>query len=170
MNNKSDGQSLVEFALLLPIIMLLMLGVLEIGRAIFITIKVTNGATAGAVYASQNPSAAQDSQDITTAVTCDINGVTFRSPYFPPTCNSSGSIQVTTQSVSGCYCANTGAASCSNPLSGEGDCGGLSCSEGQILVECVQVTTNATFSPLFRYPGLPSSFQANGSAVMRVRK
>lgn len=169
MKSKSEGQSLVEFALLLPIIMLLMLGVLEIGRAIFITIKVTNGATAGAVYASQNPTAAENSQAITTAVTCDINAVTFRSPYQPPTCNSNGSIQVTTQSLSGCYCADTGAASCSNPLSGQGECGGLSC-PGQILVECVQVTTNATFMPLFRYPGLPSSFQANGSAVMRVRK
>jgi Flp pilus assembly protein TadG len=174
MKYKSEGQSLVEFALLLPIMMLLMLGVLEVGRAIFITIKVTNGATAGAVYGSQNPTAAQDSQGITTAVTCDINTVTFRSPYQPPTCNSNGSIQVTTQSFSGCYCANSEAVSCSNPLSGLGDCagpsGGLSCEEGQILVECVQVTTNATFLPLFRYPGLPSSFQANGSAIMRVRK
>ncbi len=170
MRYKSEGQSLVEFALLLPVMMLLMLGVLEIGRAIFITVKVTNGATAGAVYASQNPSAAQNSQNIATAVACDINGVTFSSPYFPPTCNSTGSIQVTTQSSSGCYCAGSGAASCTNPISGEGACGGLSCPEGQILVECVQVTTNAIFQPLFPYPGLPSSFQANGNAVMRVRK
>ena len=38
------------------------------------------------------------------------------------------------------------------------------------VVECVQVTTTASFNPIFSYPGLPTSYTANGRAVMRVRR
>lgn len=165
---RSEGQSLVEFALLLPIVMLLMLGVLEVGRAIAITIKVTNGATAGAVYASQNPTTAEATTAIQNAVVCDTNTATFAGADHYPSCNYSNS-QVTVVSSYGCVCDQGGATSCTNPISGVGSCSNVSCPGGQIA-ECVQVKTQETFAPLFSYPGLPRSYQANGSAIMRVRK
>ena len=55
-----SGQTLLEFALMLPFMMLLLLGIAEIGRAAFITITVTNAATAGAEYGSQNSTTAKD--------------------------------------------------------------------------------------------------------------
>jgi Flp pilus assembly protein TadG len=42
------GQSLVEFALLLPILALIIFGVLELGRAFFAFIAITNAAREGA--------------------------------------------------------------------------------------------------------------------------
>jgi len=165
---QSEGQTLVEFALLLPIVMILMLGLLEVGRAIAITIKVTNGATAGAVYASQNPTTAESTTGIQNAVTCDINNARFTGADHYPNCNYSMG-QVTVVSSYGCVCDQGGATSCTNPISGVGSCSTVSCPGGQIA-ECVQIKTQEMFVPLFPYPGLPSSYQANGNAIMRVRK
>lgn len=171
MKHKSAGQSLVECALLLPFMMVLMLGILEIGRAIFITIKVTNGATAGAGYGTQNPATAGDPIGIENAALCDADGAVFptQGPLLP-VCNTSGILTRSniTPTV-GCTCDGGGGNSC-NPMPAE-SCASFSCSSGSgIVVECVQVQTQATYSPLFPYPGLPSQFVANGNAIMRVRK
>lgn len=165
---QSEGHSLVEFALLLPAVMLLMLGILEVGRGIAITLKITNGATAGAVYASQNPTTAENEAGIQNTVLCDIDTATFAGTDHYPNCNYTNN-QVTIVSTYGCVCDQGGATSCTNPISGVGSCSTISCPSGQIA-ECVQVTTHETFAPLFQYPGLPSSYQANGNAIMRVRK
>jgi len=45
-----SGQSLVEVALLLPFLVLMMLGVIELGRYAYIGILVGNAARAGAAY------------------------------------------------------------------------------------------------------------------------
>jgi len=46
--NPPKGQGLVEFALLLPILVLIIFGVLELGRAFFAFIAITNAAREGA--------------------------------------------------------------------------------------------------------------------------
>lgn len=53
---KQRGQSLVEFALLLPLLILLLGGVLELGRLFFAYVAVTDAAAEGATYASIYPS------------------------------------------------------------------------------------------------------------------
>jgi len=53
-SKKTRGQSLVEFALILPILLLLVLGALDIGRIITTKIAVTNAAREGANYLSRN--------------------------------------------------------------------------------------------------------------------
>lgn len=58
------GQSLVEFALILPILLILMLGILDFGRAIAAYNSVSNGARSGARVAIVN----QDSDAIEAAV------------------------------------------------------------------------------------------------------
>jgi len=144
------GQSLVEFALMLPFMAVLLIGIVEIGRAAFISVVVSHGATAGVEYGAQNTTTASDIAGMTMAATQDSNyAVMTATPTY------------------GCQCDDGAGTSCTNPVPPEGSCSGISCS-GQV-VECVQVKTNATFTPLFNYPGLPSSFQANGNAVMRVR-
>lgn len=47
------GQGLVEFALLLPMLMLLMLGAVDFGRAMYAVVAVNNAAYNGAVWAAQ---------------------------------------------------------------------------------------------------------------------
>ncbi len=44
----------MEFAFLLPVLLLLAVGVVELGRAAAFTIAVNNAATAGVEYGSQN--------------------------------------------------------------------------------------------------------------------
>ena len=58
-NNKratrSLGQSLVEFALALPVVIMLMLGVLDFGRAFYIQLALRDAADEGATYAAISP-------------------------------------------------------------------------------------------------------------------
>src|ERR1019366_9541816 len=68
------GQTLLEFAFMLPFMMLLLLGIAEIGRAAFISITVSNAATAGAEYGSQNGTTAADFPGMQNAALCDANG------------------------------------------------------------------------------------------------
>jgi Flp pilus assembly protein TadG len=46
------GQSLVEFALALPVLLLLLLGLVDFGRAFYYTSTIANAARAGAEYAA----------------------------------------------------------------------------------------------------------------------
>ena len=54
--HKSRGQSLVEFAILMPILILLILGTMDFGRLFFTKIALTNAAREGANYLARNPS------------------------------------------------------------------------------------------------------------------
>src|SRR5262245_19336858 len=52
---RSAGQSLVEFALILPVIMVLCLGALDLGRLYYARITVTNAAREGVLEAAGDP-------------------------------------------------------------------------------------------------------------------
>lgn len=53
--SKTRGQALVEFALVLPILLLLILGVIDFSRLITTKIVLTNAAREGASFISRNP-------------------------------------------------------------------------------------------------------------------
>jgi Flp pilus assembly protein TadG len=53
----SKGQSLIEFALLLPLLVLIIFGVLDLGRAFFSFIAITNAAREGARAYTMYPAA-----------------------------------------------------------------------------------------------------------------
>lgn len=46
--NSSRGQSLLEFALILPVLMLVVMGTLDLGRAVYIRTTISNAAREGA--------------------------------------------------------------------------------------------------------------------------
>ena len=54
-NKHPKGQSLVEMALLLPLLLVLIIGALEFGRLFFTHIVITNAAREGAFYLSTHP-------------------------------------------------------------------------------------------------------------------
>lgn len=56
LQNKTRGQAVLEFALLLPILLLLLIGTLEFGRLFFAKIVITNAAREGAYYLSTHNS------------------------------------------------------------------------------------------------------------------
>jgi len=55
MRIKNSGQAVVEFAILLPILILLVMGALDLGRSFFMKIVTTNAAREGAYYLSYHP-------------------------------------------------------------------------------------------------------------------
>jgi len=65
------GQSLVELALTLPILLLLLVGVLDLGRLYFAQITVVNASREGARYATTNPT---NSTGITTKANNEASG------------------------------------------------------------------------------------------------
>jgi Flp pilus assembly protein TadG len=68
-----SGASLLEFALVLPLLLLLLLGVIEIGRYAYVGILVGNAARAGAAYGAQTAITAADTAGITNAASSDFN-------------------------------------------------------------------------------------------------
>src|SRR5262249_9688257 len=125
------GQTLLEFALMLPFLMLLGVGVLEIGRAIAFTIAVNNAAPAGVECGAQDPADGLDIPGMENAATTDAN---FSS--------------TTATATYGCTCDKGQGTSCIYPVPEQDTCSDISCDGGQI-VQCVQVTTHASFLPLF---------------------
>ncbi len=64
---RSRGQSLVEFALILPLMMVLLAAVLDLGRVFYATISLNNAAREGAFQAAQTPDSFQSGQPCNTA-------------------------------------------------------------------------------------------------------
>ena len=54
-NDSERGQSLVEFGLIIPIVLLIMLGLFDLGRVVFINNSLSDGARDGARHASTRP-------------------------------------------------------------------------------------------------------------------
>ena len=149
------GQAILEFALMLPCLILLNVGIVELGRTIYYTIETNNAATAGASYGADQPS-------LSSGIIVPMQNAAIAEANM-------GSLMTATATY-GCTCdprdgSTRDGTSCTYPVPAQSSCGTISCS-GQI-VHCVQVTTHATISPIFHYPGLPSTYEANGRAVMR---
>jgi Flp pilus assembly protein TadG len=103
--HRNKGQGLLEFALLLPVLILVAFGVLDLGRAFFAQIAITNAARVGARAYSFNKSmtvaqigtaAKSELQtfglnpaQVTVTVTCT------GAPAAPPNCAAEQTIKVT---------------------------------------------------------------------------
>lgn len=139
-----SGQSLVEMALLTPVLLLLLVGIIEVGRFAYYSIEVTNAARAAVQYGAQSLASSKDIPGIQQAAlrdASDVSGITF-SPLPANLC------------------------ACSETPSAYVACPALGCTGHQVVF--LQVDTTANISPLFRYPGLPTTFTARGHALMRV--
>jgi Flp pilus assembly protein TadG len=73
------GQSLVEFALILPVLCLILLGLAEFGRAFYYTTAIANSARVGAEYAAKNAGAGATATTIAYHV-CNETGFVDYSP------------------------------------------------------------------------------------------
>lgn len=138
------GASVLEMALLLPVLLLVLVGLIDFGRAYYLSTEVSAAASAGALYGSQNTTAAQDTTGIATAARSgapNVSGLTV--PTISLVCECSGS---------------TASVSCSSP----------GCSSSSHLIEWLTVGTSATYKPLLPYPGIPSPITLAGQATLRV--
>ena len=131
-------------ALLLPVLLLMLVGLIDFGRAYYLSTEVSAAASAGALYGSQNTTAAQDTAGIKTAALAgapNVSGMTV--PTVSVACQCSGS---------------TASVSCSSP----------GCSSSSHMIEWLTVGTTATYKPLLPYPGIPSLITLAGQATLRV--
>jgi Flp pilus assembly protein TadG len=146
-----SGQALLELALLTPMLLVAVIGVIEMGRYSQISILVGNAARAGAAYGSQNLAQSSDAAGIQTAADNDFqnNG------------QNVSSLTVTSSTSCGCDSAGTvTGAACTGIGAG-------TCAAGHWVVT-VTVNASGTFNSLFNYPGIPSSISLTRTATMRV--
>jgi Flp pilus assembly protein TadG len=146
-----SGQSLLELAFLVPLLLLLALGVIEVGRYAYIAILVGNAARAGTAYGTQSLPQSVDTVGITTAADNDFqnNG------------QNVGDLAITSSVSCGCDGSGTvAAAACTGVGAG-------TCASGHWVV-VLSVTASGTFSSLFNYPGIPASITVSRTSSMRV--
>jgi Flp pilus assembly protein TadG len=159
-NSSERGQSLLEVALVTPLLLALLVGTIEFGRYTYLSILVANAARTGAAYGAQSLPQSVDATAIQTAANNDFqnNGpstatlaITGGAPdgtYVSCGCDSGGS-------VTSAICSTT-----ANPSAG-------TCASGHWVV-MVSVKATATFNSLFTYPGIPQSITVVKTATMRV--
>jgi Flp pilus assembly protein TadG len=137
------GGSLVELAFMMPFLSLLLIGVVDMGRAFYLSMEVANAARAGAMYGYQSSATMQDTTGIQTAASNDALEVTG----------------LTTTSSYGCMCSDGTNAStnCGTPPT---------CSSGKRQVNFVIVNTSATYTTLFPWPKVPASIALTGKAQL----
>jgi PKD domain/TadE-like protein len=100
------GQSVVEFALVLPIILVLIAGAIDVGRLFFGYVTIENAAKEGAFYGATNPTCdiskagCVDPQNVTWRLGQDLSGLTGTSSSFR--CLSpSGTVKTTSTCAEG---------------------------------------------------------------------
>lgn len=91
------GQSLVEFVIVLPVLLIIAAGVLDLGRLYFAYVAVTDAASEGAAYAAMHPTSgstviarARDASNLT----AEDSDVAFYCPTCP-SISSGDSVTVT---------------------------------------------------------------------------
>lgn len=139
---QENGASLVETALLTPVLLLLLVAAVDFGRAYFATIAVNSAAEAGALYGVLNPG---DAAGMILAAKLDGTSVSTLVPV----------------ATYGCECADGSSASslCVKTPT---------CTSN--VVNYVEVDTSAVYTPLMKYPGIPKSIALASKARLRVAK
>jgi len=150
------GASVMELAVLLPLLLVLFIGIIDFGRVFYTAMTISHAARAGVQYGAQNNIRSGDFAGMRQAAqgsAGDVAGVTVTACRY-------------------CRCAD-GTGSCTNCTDGSDGCStGSGC-----LNDCptgapqvfVRVTADKVFTTLFPYPGLPSTADLNRQAIMQVQ-
>lgn len=143
-----SGSSLVEFAIALPILAFLLIGIIEIGRFAYFSILAANAARSGAQYGAQDLTTAYDDAGIENAAIQDGQNL-------PNWTDPGGGITVQQ------LCVVNGAAP--QPCATSG-----TTAPPQNTIYYVKVQVTGVFTSLLNYPGIPNSVPISGSSMMRV--
>jgi Flp pilus assembly protein TadG len=152
LSRREAGVALVEFALALPLLIMLLIGLIEFGRLTYFSIEIGNAAHAGAEYGSLNVQNGANYTGMQNAAIADgQNGI--------------AAISATAKDVCSCW---TGTAEVPNPPS-TSVCGTACTVAGGRQVTYAQVTVTGIIKPLFRYGSLiPSQWTVVKTATIRV--
>lgn len=135
------GNAAIELALLAPMLMLLTIGTIDYGFAIYNQMEVQNAAQAGAEYALKHGfSATGISSAVTAATTLTVSAT-------PAPAESCGCPSGTSLTPATC---------------------GTSCANGLAAGTYVTVGAQSTYSTLVPYPGIASSYTLAASSTVRI--
>jgi Flp pilus assembly protein TadG len=135
------AQSIVEMALLAPVFIVLVVGMVDVGRYAQFKIILGNSARAGAEYGSLNSATAFDASGMQTAAKNDaptLSSLTVTPTYY-------------------CTCSDGTTTSCTP----------TACSSNHRILN-VSVTASAKFTPLFKYPFVGGSIVVTRTAIEQV--
>jgi Flp pilus assembly protein TadG len=135
-----SASSLIELALTLPVLVLILLGSVDFGRAWYLNLELSAAAEAGALYGVQNPTDTSGMQTAALLDAPDISTITSSATYGTE-CSDGTSVTASTAPAP-------------------------TCSVNAITY--VEVTTTAQYKPNFTYPGMGSTWQLGGKARMRT--
>ena len=142
---RSDsGSALAEIAVVLPMLVVLLIGLIEVGRFGGYIIMTANAARAGAQYGAQNTITALDTAGMKTSAKNDAQ-------------NDGG---LSANAITFCQCADGTGSTCL----------ATDCASSHRLI-FVEVDTTGTWQSMTHFPGLPASLRTitvQGKSVMRV--
>lgn len=138
------GAATTELALALPLLLLITLGLVDLGRAAYEAIAVDSAAGAGVAYAVRSLADATDVAGITNAVLADVS-------------DDIDPAKISVETSSACECSRGGPVACDTTCSGTAP---------QMFV---RVRVEKQFQTLIAYPGMPRTIDISREAHMRVR-
>jgi len=151
------GGVLAEFAVVIPVALLLLLGAVDFGRVWMLATASAHAAHAGAQYGSQNAQLAADIDGIRAVVVDDLSSATMiKASNAGEDGIGIDDFVITPERY--CECADGSEIAC------DSKCGG-----GGSPMVFVRVQVDTTFETLFNYPGIPSEIQISRAAVLRAR-
>ena len=145
--NPRKGAAMVEFALLIPLLGMIMVGAVDLSRVFHEAKTVADAARSGVQFGSNSNAHSVDSSGIELATRRDA-------------VNLPGTLTVTPDT----FCRCEGQA---DPKQ-KGDCSSINCPEGPSHVY-VEVSTGGTFQTMIQYPGVPYSVGLQQEAVFRIQ-
>ena len=156
MRGRQQGSVLAEFAIVVPIILLMIVGAIDFGRVWTIASASANAAQAGAQYGSQSVTLSADLDGMLEAATNDLsNSAMIRGGVGDEDGTTLSDFTVTPERF--CECSGAAIACTSN------------CAGGVKPSVFVRVTVESTFNTIFDYPGIPTGIPVERVAVMRAR-
>ena len=136
------GTAAVEMAIILPVLVVISLGAVDLGRLFYDGVNVANAARAGLSYGSLSETKSQNTTQITALANND--GA------------ANGGVNVTVTRV--CECAGGSVVNCES-----GTCSG---NPPRVYVK---VSTSKTYNTLLPYPGIPNTVSLSRDSYMRAR-
>ena len=133
------GTSLIELALVLPVLVLILAGAVDFGRAYVLALQVASAAQAGAAYGNQSFT---DTVGMIAAAKLNAPGI--------PTLSVSATFGCECHDGSGVVVSCTSAPVCA-----------------QNVLNYAEVTASTPYTPILPYPGIPSTL--NLKSKTRVR-
>lgn len=143
LNRCVRGNISIEFALVLPFLLLLVMGAYDFGRGFAEKLRLNSAARAGAQYALSHYNMVSDVNGVIQSARDDADDL-------------DGTLSVTPRYY--CTCLTGGEIAC-----------GTSCSGGEVPMRYIEVDVAGPFELMFDYPMTSGSMTLQGHAELRLR-